>query len=812
MKSKKIIQKLAVFLFFMTIQTVPISYAAEVYSSEPKNEEIIQEQNSIEKSNQEIQEELDNDNTEDDVVNLLPEFNKLPDNLNETQEGESSTADTSSLNMQETSISEQSTELSGWILQGGEWYYYTDSGEKAYGRIEIGGQTYFFSDSGVMLSGWIKQPEGWYYANSDGEMFTGWLRNNGAWYYLDGADEAFPGVMMSNCEKEINGDFYRFDDSGAMFTGWYEKPEGWYYYSSDGVRATGWMSLGKTWYYLDGNNEAYPDLMLENEKKVIGSATYFFDSSGAMRTGWIKAEEGWYYSDFYGATGWKYINNSWYYLDSENSEYPGLMIAGCEKVIDGQKYCFDSSGVMRTGWVKKEEGWYYYGSDGARATGWMLLGKTWYYLDDNNETYPDLMLENEKKVIGSATYFFDSSGAMRTGWIKAEEGWYYSDFYGATGWKYIKNGWYYLESENPDYPGLMVSDDKKEIAGALYFFNADGKMQTGWVKRSEGWYYTDKDGVMQTGWVKVGSKWYYLDASDQEYPGIMLASCERVIDGQNYVFTSDGSMRSGWVLNDDNWYYYDTYNGLIKSGWQYIDGAWYYLDPDHENRMVGAGWHDIGNKWYYMYNSGAMATNWLNKDGGWYYLGTDGAMKTGWQLVKGIWYYMYKENDPHGGRWGMMACNTEIDGYWLQANGTMITQEEYNMSVRAQRYSSSTGYLILVDRAACKVGIFTGGAGSWSILHFWDCAPGKASTPTVSGEFTVQSKGYYFDSGSSRCYWYTQFYGNYLFHSVLYSKYTGDLVDGRVGIPLSHGCVRLVIDNAKWIYDNIPRGTKVVVY
>ena len=29
---------------------------------------------------------------------------------------------------------------------------------------------------------------------------------------------------------------------------------------------------------------------------------------------------------------------------------------------------------------------------------------------------------------------------------------------------------------------------------------------------------------------------------------------------------------------------------------------------------------------------------------------------------------------------------------------------------------------------------------------------------------------------------------------------------------LSHGCVRLQIDNAKWIYDNIPSGTKVVTF
>ncbi|MFQ9071670.1 MAG: L,D-transpeptidase [Faecalibacillus faecis] len=36
--------------------------------------------------------------------------------------------------------------------------------------------------------------------------------------------------------------------------------------------------------------------------------------------------------------------------------------------------------------------------------------------------------------------------------------------------------------------------------------------------------------------------------------------------------------------------------------------------------------------------------------------------------------------------------------------------------------------------------------------------------------------------------------------------------DNRTGIPLSHGCVRLEIQYAKWIYDNIPSGTKVVVY
>ncbi len=101
--------------------------------------------------------------------------------------------------------------------------------------------------------------------------------------------------------------------------------------------------------------------------------------------------------------------------------------------------------------------------------------------------------------------------------------------------------------------------------------------------------------------------------------------------------------------------------------------------------------------------------------------------------------------------------------------------------------------------------------GSWKLVNLWDCANGAPSTPTVKGVFSVGSRGYYFNSGSYRCYWWTQFYNDYLFHSVLYD-WNGVLQDGRVGMALSHGCVRLEIDNAKWIYDTIPSGTTVVVY
>ena len=140
------------------------------------------------------------------------------------------------------------------------------------------------------------------------------------------------------------------------------------------------------------------------------------------------------------------------------------------------------------------------------------------------------------------------------------------------------------------------------------------------------------------------------------------------------------------------------------------------------------------------------------------------------------------------------------------------TGGELSMLRKAQSYSSNTSYLILVNRSACRVGVFTGSKGNWKLKYYWKCSPGKSSTPTVSGSFTVSSRGYSFGTSSYTCYYYTQFHGNYLFHSVLYYAGTRRVKDGRLGQQLSHGCVRLAIGNAYWLYKNIPNGTKVYIY
>ena len=207
-----------------------------------------------------------------------------------------------------------------------------------------------------------------------------------------------------------------------------------------------------------------------------------------------------------------------------------------------------------------------------------------------------------------------------------------------------------------------------------------------------------------------------------------------------------------------------------------------------------------------------------------------GGVKINWGSVKGATgYYVYRK--PSGGSWTRIASTkstsytdktTNInyiytvraykgsDMSWYNSSGIRVITNK--MLSKAQSFSSSTKWLILVDTSENKVGIYYGSKGNWTQQKYWDCTSGAASTPTVKGSFTVQSKGLAFGSGYT-CWYYTQFYGNYLFHSVLYNPGSmTSIQDGRLGINASHGCVRLSLTNAKWIYDNIPRGTKVYIY
>ncbi len=101
------------------------------------------------------------------------------------------------------------------------------------------------------------------------------------------------------------------------------------------------------------------------------------------------------------------------------------------------------------------------------------------------------------------------------------------------------------------------------------------------------------------------------------------------------------------------------------------------------------------------------------------------------------------------------------------------------------------------------------------IVEQFVCSTGEQGSGTPTGTFRVAERGksFYSKSSNEGGYYWTQFDGDYLFHSVPFDKnYRMEPEEAaKLGTPASHGCVRLKIEDAKWIYDHIPRGTVVTI-
>ncbi len=104
--------------------------------------------------------------------------------------------------------------VGGWVrdsVYGGPYWYYLDPETKVMrtGWVADGGSWYYLTASGAMAVGWVNDGGSWYYLNASGAMVTGWLNLGGSWYYLSPS-----GVMLTGTQV-INGRTYLFDDSGV---------------------------------------------------------------------------------------------------------------------------------------------------------------------------------------------------------------------------------------------------------------------------------------------------------------------------------------------------------------------------------------------------------------------------------------------------------------------------------------------------------------------------------------------------------------------------------------------------------------------
>lgn len=155
-----------------------------------------------------------------------------------------------------------------------------------------------------------------------------------------------------------------------------------------------------------------------------------------------------------------------------------------------------------------------------------------------------------------------------------------------------------------------------------------------------------------------------------------------------------------------------------------------------------------------------------------------------------------------------------------------ITQNDENTIVANQKDNNSNNtkkdntptYYIKVNYGAQVVNIYKkDDAGNYTVpVKAMVCSTGTA-TPT-SGVYSIPARWEWLRlQGYVWGHYSTQIKGNILFHSVPYLE-KGNPASleyweyDKLGTSASAGCVRLKVIDAKWIYDNCGKGTKVEFY
>ena len=643
-----------------------------------------------------------------------------------------------------------------------------------------------------------------YYINKDGDMSTGYVKVDdsatdpsadklepGLYYFSkEGNDPSADtlGSMLKDCwaqEADENGAWhYLGSDGKAVNTGekagWQQPEEDWYYLKEDGTidtSKTGWVQIENVW--------------MKADKGV----------AAIQNAGWYQIENRWYMLKNDGSrdtskVNWQQINGSWYFLKTDGSRDTSK--TGMQTGINGKTYFLNAEGVPQNGfqtvngvayyfdvqagtarqlgnnWQQMNGSWYWI-ENGRVATGWRVINGKWYYLNPADGR----MLTGFYKDATGQLFYSDGSGAMlsTTGWYLLNGTWYWVNGNGslATGWINVGGTWYYMGENGAMKTGWY------QVKGAWYYSNGSGAMQTGWLNRGGTWYYLTGSGAMATGWINLGGTWYYLNPGN----GDMVGAGWHLINNKWYYFGGSGAMYSNrWIGN-----YYVGGNGemmtntWVGSYWVGADGKWI---PNY-NPDANANWVKSGNTWYYQRPDGSKLTNsWKRINGSWYYFGADGAMTTGWKYVDGYKFYF------------------GTDGKMVQDVDKLIGKQ--------------SSYRITVNRVKCQVTVYAANeTGNYCIpVKTFTCSVGKAGTPTHAGTYATLKKQNPVElMGPSWGKYGTQInnYGDW-FHSVACSNPdpTYALAAGNynmLGQPASHGCVRLCVRDAKWIYANCGLYTRV---
>ena len=488
-------------------------------------------------------------------------------------------------------------------------------------------------------------------------------------------------------------------------------------------------------------------------------------------------------------------------------------------LIDGNYYCLDENGVPRTGMIQLTTNgtastYYFQEEKDAHGIagkmfhgGWLCKqtdkGEKWLLFNTGKDNAADIgklyehgtiVTKLDTAIKGNKSYLLDKNGYILKNAMKKAE-----------------NGKYYLT----DAQGQIYVEKLVTYKGSMYYagkYGSRAEWKNCWhrcVGAGNRMYYFGKTPgkvVKKTGWQKVTVNgkfygWFYFTKNGNHYKNKLLKS--------GYYFKENGKLASGMYKVGKKTYFFipstsSKRNGKMVKGRLTTDGKnWYYAYKTGVLRK--SGWQNVKGNSYYFKNYKAVRNTFIKKGSTYGYLDNTGRFTTGW-VIENDSKNRVRYIDPT--RKGFVKNTSRvIDGllYYFDADG-------YRINDVTDRVAGP--YSVTVDRVN---GVMTVYNSSRTIpVKSIRVSVGLPSTPTPLGTYRLSRSARWQPlMGNSWGQYGTHVTGNILVHSVpggspdVYAVPAGFY--NMLGEPASHGCIRVCVADAKWVYENC-NGSAITIF
>lgn len=486
--------------------------------------------------------------------------------------------------------------------------------------------------------------------------------------------------------------------------------------------------------------------------------------------------------------------------------------------INGEYYCLDENGKPRTGditlTVNGESNLYYFEKTGTIPgrmfhEGWRRAddakGERWLYYNQG-KAKPENVGKYYKRGVtatilgpekGTAVYLIDGNGyVLKSALRKAANGAYYGT----------------------DKNGVIYTNALVKFGNYRYYFGSSGKRASWkrrWVKVGNHYYYFGNVSgrvAEKHGWRKITNTngkfigWFYFDANGNHYTDKWSS--------EGYYFTPTGKLASGFVEINGKGYLFEVSTATVRKGKVYkgtmvrYKKKWYLASASGE--LYKNGWKRFNKNYYYLKNYVVQTNQFMSKKGVNGYLDANGKYTTGWVVVSNK-TNLVKYIDPDGTGF-VTNTSKRINGilYYFDKNGYRITD-------LTSRYSGP--YTVQVDRVNGVMTVFADSARTIPVKTI-RVSVGLAGTPTPTGSYTLaRSARWQALMGPSWGQYGTHVegagQGGIFVHSVacsLANSYNLPAAEyNKLGYPASHGCIRVCVADAKWVYENC-NGSRIYIF